>query len=145
MKRTLPHAFPIDVSEDEKRAGFRHMVLALEDFIGPFGDHLEVVGKKLSDADVLIKTNWVSLSPRDKGGVWYRHIRYGYRTWAEHLRSVYISLRFGCWRTCFTAIWLRRVQWQHIPHAFYEGPTADCSQSLAWSRVVGLPFDEYVL
>jgi hypothetical protein len=144
MKQTLEHCFPTEISEADRRAGFRHMVLALEGFIGPSGDHLEVVAKKLSDADLLIKTKWVALSPRDKGGVWYRHIRFGFPMWAEHISSVYTSLRFGCWRTWLSAVWLRRVEWQHIPHAFYESPTDDCSQSLAWNRVVGVPFEEYV-
>jgi hypothetical protein len=78
------------------------------------------------------------------GGICYRHIRFGYPTWAAHLLHVYIWLKCGGWRVWFRTSWLRRVTWQHIPHAFYERPTDDCSKSLACSRILGVPFIEYV-
>jgi hypothetical protein len=122
MKQTLPNCFPTEISELEERAGFRHMVLALEGFIGPFGDHIEVVGKKLSDSDLLVKCNSVAVSSRDKGGIWYRHIRFGYAC-AEP----------------------SQIDWQHIPFGSYDNPTDDVSRTLAWAGVAGVPFREYEL
>lgn len=122
MKQTLPSCFPTQISEAERRAGFRHIVLALERFIGPSGDHLEVAGKKLSDSDLLIKCNSVAVSPRDRGGIWYRHIRFGYTHTAPS-----------------------QVDWQHIPFGSYDNPTDDVSRTLAWAGVVGVAFQEYEL
>jgi len=122
MKQRLQNCFPTQISEAEERAGFRRMVLALEGFIGPFGDHLEVVGKKLSDSDLLVKSNSDAVSFLDRGGIWYRHIRFGY-TRAEPFQ----------------------VDWQHIPFGSYDNPTDGVSRTLAWEGVVGVPFREYEL
>ena len=54
MSQTLPHCFPTDISDAEASTGFKHHILALLDFIGPAGDQIEIVAKKLSEADIVL-------------------------------------------------------------------------------------------
>src|ERR1035438_7764295 len=57
MTRTIPTAFPLDLTPEEQAAGFRRMVLSLGDFVGAFpGESVEVAARRLSDFDVLLKT-----------------------------------------------------------------------------------------
>jgi len=141
MTHTVP-PWPLDVTGEEHEAGFRRMVLSLGTFVGGFpGENVEVVACRLSEFDVLIKMRCTTRQGETE--VSYRHLRHGYPSAREKIHIIWTNMRFGFWRS-----WLRDdfdlgVDWQHVPHGFYEHPTNDCSRTLTWPRIVGVVFHEY--
>ena len=142
MSQAPPNCFPLDISDVEASAGFKRRVLALQDFIGPFGDQIEVVGRKLSAADIVLK--W-RIEPRRAPGqirILYRHIRYGVPDLRGRLTDFYRSLRHRWWRRYLRGDWPWQSRWHHL--AYYETPDADCAERLNWRGIIGRPFHEYV-
>ena len=104
-------AFPLDVTGEEKAVGFRRMALSIGTYIGPFpGENLEVVARRLSECDVLIKME--RHSREKKLCTYYRHIRFGYLTWRERLRLLWDHMDY--W-TYWLELMLPKTDWQHMP------------------------------
>ena len=143
MNHTVP-PWPLDVTSEEHEAGFRRMALSLGNFVGAFpGENVEVVARRLSDCDVLIKGR--STTRRGETKVYYGHLRYGYPNASEKIRIIWTAIRFGFWRS-----WLRGhlgfgLDWQHVPHGIYEHPSDGCSRTMPWTRIVGVVFHEYAV
>src|SRR5882724_3247136 len=114
MIHTTP-AFPLDVTSQEHAAGFRRMVLSLGDFVGAYpGENVEVVARRLSEGDVLLKMQRATRTGETK--ISYLHLRFGYPSWSEQIRFFWRDIRFGFWRSWFSGYWPWRVDWQHIPY-----------------------------
>lgn len=142
MSQTLPHCFPTEISEAEAIAGFKRRVLALEDFIGPAGDQIEIVGRKLSESDILVKMKHEARRTGAQTRIFYRHIRFGFPDLGGQIQSFYRGLRFGWWRAWCRGHLPWEIRWHHV--AYYEMPTADCSERLSWRGIIGRPFREYM-
>jgi hypothetical protein len=121
MARTLPF-LPLEVTEEEARTGFRIMILDLHSYFG-LGDGIQVVARKVSDTDVLIKIRATS----SKRGLhdFYEHIRFGFV-------SKFLRMRWP---------WTK-VGWQPMRWCHYDHPDSDLSRSLATPHVIGTPFPE---
>jgi hypothetical protein len=143
MTHSIP-SFPLDATREEYAGGFECTTLSLGTFLGPWpGDNLQVLARRLSDSDVLIKGLVTTRTGETK--VYYRHLRFGYPSTKEKIRILWRDIRYGFWRG-----WLRgcrpwTVDWQHIPHGYYQRPTEDCSRTLSWPGIIGLRFHECVL
>jgi len=141
MTRTVP-PWPLDTTGEENEAGFRRVALSLGNFVGAYpGDNIEVMARRLSEFDVLIKGRITTRQGETK--VYYRHLRFGYPSAREKIRILWTGIRFGYWRS-----WLRGhlgwgVDWQHVPHGIYDHPSDNCSRTLSWSGIVGVRFCEY--
>jgi hypothetical protein len=142
MSQTLPHCFPTDISDAEASVGFKRHVLALEDFIGPAGDQIEIVGRKLSEADIVVKMKFEARRASEQTRILYRHIRFGFPDLRGQIYGFYQGLRFGWWRSWLRGHWPWEVRWHHV--AYYELPTVDCSDRLSWRGIIGRPFYEAV-
>ena len=144
MTHTVP-PWPLDATPDETAAGFSRMVLSLGNFVGAYpGEDVEVMGRRLSVSDVLIKVRITTRQGKIK--VYYRHLRFGYPTVREKARSLWLWR--GQWRSWFRGrdYWpWTSMDWQHVPGGHYDCPTDDCSRTLAWPGVVGLAFDKYAV
>ena len=142
MTRTIPTAFPLDLTPEEQAAGFRRMVLSLGDFVGAFpGESVEVAARRLSDFDVLLKTQATTRTGETK--IFYRHLRFGYRSWRQQLRYFWRDIRFGYWPSSwFRGCWPWRVDWQHVPDGWYDSPSDDCSRTITWQGIVGLVYHD---
>jgi hypothetical protein len=143
MIRKMPESFPLHLTPEEQAAGFLKIILSLGNFVGVYpGDDIEVVARRLSAFDMLIKVQATLRSGETK--VVYRHLRFGLPNTRERLRIVWNIISFGSWRSWFRCLsnW-RMVDWQHVPDGVYESPSDDCSRILAWRGVVGLTFKEH--
>ena len=103
MASTFP-ACPLEVTQDEARAGFRVMVLDLRTYFGP-PEPVQVVARKVSDSDVLIKMR-VTSKKRGLHDI-YEHIRFGPRSAGSlcggaSMMSLVLTSR---------AVWQRHVSW----------------------------------
>ena len=141
MIRTVP-SWPLDLSDVESKAGFHRMALCLGNFVGAYpGDCIQVVARKLSDCDVLIKVR--STTRQGKPQVWYRHLRFGYPSLREKVRIFCDGIRFGWWTAWLGGSSPWKVDWQHVPFGDYDSLTDDFSRTLCFSSIVGTPFREY--
>jgi hypothetical protein len=139
MTHTVP-AFPLDTTLEEQKAGFRRTVLSLGNFVGAFpGEDVEVVARRLSESDVLIKMQTIR---KGKSVINYRHLRFGYPSLSEQIRICWRDIRFGFGRAWFKGYWPWKVDWQHIPNGLYYSPADDCSRTLSWPDIVGIAFHE---
>ena len=161
MTRTIPTAFPLDLTPEEQAAGFRRMVLTLGDFVGAFpGESVEVAARRLSEFDVLMKSQ-VAENRSAQGRycppaefqravttrsgetkIAYRHLRFGYPSWRQQLRFLWRDIRFGFWPSWFRGHWPWRVDWQHVPDGWYDSPSDDCSRTVTWQGIVGLVYHD---
>lgn len=126
----------------ELSVGFNRHVLALEDFIGPAGDQIMVVGRKLSQSDIIIKAKHEARLDGEQTSIFYRHIRFGFPSFGGQIYYFYRGFRFGSWRSWLRGHWPWEIRWHHI--AYYDNPGANCSERLSWSGIIGRPFHEYV-
>src|SRR3569832_2252621 len=112
---------PMDDTYEESAAGFKRTALSLGNFVGAYpGAYIEVVARRLSSSDALIKQRYVTR--RGETRVCYRHLRYGYPSVREKIRILWRDLRFGFWRS-----WRLRglgcgQDWQHVPKGGGGGP-----------------------
>ena len=121
MTRTIPF-LPLEITQEEARAGFRIMVLDLNSYFG-VGDGVEVVARKLSDTDVLIKMRGTSSS--------------------RGLHDFYELIRFGFEARLLRIRWpWTEIGWHALKPWLYHTPDADFSVSLATPDTVGVPFHE---
>jgi hypothetical protein len=121
MKVDTFEYFPVDVTEEEAKVGFRPMILALGVISCIPTDACKVVGRRLSDTDVVIKWRGsVEGEPR----LHYQHIRFGFRA------------RFGRARWPWTKIEWKHLGWSKSPESLDEFPYKFASQ------IVGVPFHE---
>ena len=118
---TFPY-FPLDVTEDERKAGFREMALNLGKVSCIPSSCCRVVGRRLSETDVAIK--WKGYGRGGEERIHYEHMRFGFR--GRFLRVRWPWTKFD---------------WLFLGHSGspLDAPERVCT--LAW-QYVGIPFHE---